>query len=218
MAEILLKGKKNIIVEYIYKHSCLEIDEFNVLFEQAMKKISAENKEICLLGDFTIVLLKINAENKIDEYYNIMSTNYLMLHLTLHTRITSESSTLTDNIYPNNLDIFYAIFGNLTVSISDHLPQFLVIPKDNMKNANRQNEFKREKNFDKECLVADVITIDWDSALSLDQVNIRNANKGQHTSFINGKITNDYTKIANSFNNYFPKVAKAARYYPLIWS
>ena len=29
--------------------------------------------------------------------------------------------------------------------------------------------------------------------------------------FIDGEITNDYTKIANSFNDYFSKVAKAAR-------
>ena len=85
-----------------------------------------------------------------------MSTNFLMLHITLHTRITSESSTHTDNIYPNNLDISYAVSGNLTVSICDHLPQFLVIPKDNMKNAKRRNLFKREKNFDRESLVDDI--------------------------------------------------------------
>ena len=145
--------------------------------EQAMEKISAENKGICLLGDFTI-----------------------------------ESSTLTDNIYPNNLDISYAVSGNLTVSICDHLPQFLVIPKDNMKNAKRQNLFKCEKNFDRESLVDDIINIDWGSVLSLDQVNIRNANKGQHTSmFIDGEIANGHTEIANGFNNYFSKVAKAAR-------
>ena len=56
------------------------------------------------------------------------------------------------------------------------------------------------------------INIDWGSVLSLDQVNIRNANKGQHTSmFIDGEITNGHTEIANGFNNYFSKVAKAAR-------
>ena len=41
-----------------------------------MEKISAGNKEICLLGHFTNVLLKIDAENKIVECYNIMSTNF----------------------------------------------------------------------------------------------------------------------------------------------
>ena len=69
-----------VIVDCIYKHPYFAIEEFNVIFEQTMEKISAENKEICLLGDFTIVLLKIDAENTIDEYYNIMRTNFLMSH------------------------------------------------------------------------------------------------------------------------------------------
>ena len=41
---MLLKGKNNIIVGC--KHPCLDIEEFNVLFRQAMEEISAENKEI----------------------------------------------------------------------------------------------------------------------------------------------------------------------------
>ena len=31
-----------------------------------------------------------------------------------------------------------------------------------MKNAKRQNLFKREKNFDKESLIAGIINIDWE--------------------------------------------------------
>ena len=79
-AKMLLKGKKNIIIGCIYKHPCLDIEEFNVLFERTMEKISAENEEIYLLGDFTIDLLKIDADNKRKKYYNIMSRNFLMPH------------------------------------------------------------------------------------------------------------------------------------------
>ena len=50
-AENLIKGKKNIIIGCIYKHSPLYIVEFNILFEHAMETITAENKEILLLGD-----------------------------------------------------------------------------------------------------------------------------------------------------------------------
>jgi hypothetical protein len=40
-------------------------------------------------------------------------------------------------------------------------------------------------------------------------INIHNSNKGQPTSmFINGEISNDPTKIANGFNNYFSSVAE----------
>ena len=74
---------------------------------------------------FNIDLSKSEDENKMDKVDNISSTNSIVPHKTLPTRITSESTTLIDNIYSNNLNISYAVSGNLTVSISDHLPQFL---------------------------------------------------------------------------------------------
>ena len=56
----------------------------NLMFYlNVMEKITAENKEMFLLGDFNIDLLKIDDENKIDEFYNIMykspSTTYHFL-------------------------------------------------------------------------------------------------------------------------------------------
>ena len=302
----------------------MDIDEFNVLFEQTMEKISAENKEIYLLGDFNIDLLKIEDQNKNDEFYNIICTNFLVPHITLPTRITSTTATLIDNIFSNNLDFTHAISGNLTATISDHLPQFLIVPKDDIKVLKKQNLFRGDKNYDKASLVSEFINIDWKSILKLDEanpatsfdnfnkkineiidihlplkklskkelkiqakpwitagirnsikrrdkllrkfikskdegkikedlyskykalrnkvvsltrtskklhfqqyfaenskdikktwsgikniINFRNANKGQPSSmFIDGEFTNDSTKIANSFNNYFSTVAE----------
>ena len=46
----------------------------------------------------------------------------------LETRITSHSNTLIDNIFSNVIDPDI-ILHNLTVTISDYLPQFAIIPK-----------------------------------------------------------------------------------------
>ena len=54
--KILNKGKKNAIVGCIYKHPDMDIDYFDSLFEEVMEKISAENKDIFLLGDFNLDL------------------------------------------------------------------------------------------------------------------------------------------------------------------
>ena len=124
-AEIIIKGKKNIVIGCIYKHPPMDIDEFNALFEKAIEKVSSKNKEVYILGDFNIDLLKVDDQSKIDDFYNILCTHFLVPHITLPTRITSGSATLIDNIFSNNLDISGAVSGNLTVSISDHLPQFL---------------------------------------------------------------------------------------------
>ena len=43
------------------------------------------------------------------------------------TRINSHSNTLIDNIFSNVIDLDI-ISGNLTATISDHLPQFAIIP------------------------------------------------------------------------------------------
>ena len=126
----------------------MDIDEFNALFEQTMDKISSENKDIYLLGDFNINLLKIDEDNKIDEFYNVICSNFLVPHIIHPTRITSDSATLIDNIFSNNLNFSQALSGNLTVSISDHLPQILIVPKDDIKVPKKQNLFKHEKNYD----------------------------------------------------------------------
>ena len=73
--ELIIKGKKNIIIGCIYKYPKLDINEFNTLFENTMEKFSFENKELYLLGDYNIDLLKTDNDDNIDEYYNIISSN-----------------------------------------------------------------------------------------------------------------------------------------------
>ena len=58
---------------------------------------------------------------------NSLTSHMLLPHIVQPTRIRNTSKTLIDNIYshgvtPNN------IMGNLTVTISDHFPQFLIAP------------------------------------------------------------------------------------------
>ena len=129
--EIKFKGKKNIIAGCVYKHPKMCIDEFNSLFEPLLEKLSKENKQLYFLGDFNIDLLKIDDPSdggKIEDFYNLLCSHFLVPHINIPTRITSTSATLIDNIFSNNLDFTQSISRNLTVSISDHLPQFLLVP------------------------------------------------------------------------------------------
>ena len=61
------------------------------------------------------------------DLFDSLSSHILMPRIIQPTRIRSSSKTLTDNIYsnvitPNN------ILGDLTSTISDHLPQSLIGP------------------------------------------------------------------------------------------
>ena len=193
--EILVKGKKNIIVGCVYKHPSMDITEFNDLFEDAMEKITSENKEIYLLGDFNLDLLKLednDAGKQVDEYLNILCKNFLVPHITLPTRITSTSATLIDNIFSNNLEFTRAISGNLTVTISDHLPQILFVPGENVKVPRKANMYTRSKDFDRENLVADFLNLEWDSILELNKADP------------NHSIDNLFTETNKIIDTYLP--------------
>ena len=74
--------------------------------------------------------------------------------ITLPTRITASSKTLIDNILHNQFTPNIQS-GNLSVSISDHIPQFVIIPLAN-KNPlpKKQIIFVRDyKNINKPALI-----------------------------------------------------------------
>ena len=119
---IITKNSKNIIVGCIYRHPCMYPQEFNSLFLKSLtNKLSKEsNKEIILLGDFNIDLIKANTNNKSSEFLDIIYSSYLIPHITSPTRLTSRSHTLIYNII-SNVITEDTISGNIINAISDHL-------------------------------------------------------------------------------------------------
>ena len=98
--ETVNEGKKNKIYACIYRHPSMDIEEFNKKYmEPVLLKLSSENKIAFLLGDFNIDLLKTETDDDISNFYNILTSNLFMPHITLPTRITSHSKTLIDNIF-----------------------------------------------------------------------------------------------------------------------
>ena len=104
----------------------MSIESFNDFYlNPLLDKLSKENKTIFLLGDFNIDLLKYDSHPPTNEFLDSLSSNYFLPHIIHPTRITARSKTLIDNIFSNlKTDNFKA--GNLTVSLSDHLPQYLL--------------------------------------------------------------------------------------------
>ena len=122
--EIVNPKESNIIVRVIYRNSSMDLTGFNCkCLNKLLEDISKEQKPILLLRDFNVNLLNYNENNQTNEVLD--SNSYIPLILP-PTRITSHSNTLTDNIFSNVLDPDI-ISGNLTATISDHLPQFPII-------------------------------------------------------------------------------------------
>ena len=168
--EIVNEGKKNEIFGCIYRHPTMSIDYFNKsFFNEFIERVASENKVSYLSGDFNIDLLKIETDDSISDFYNSLTSHLFVPHITLPTRITSHSQTLIDNIFSNDPNFEEGISGNFTFSISDHLAQFLIMPRKDNRLPRKHNLLKRDfKKYDKAELVAEVININWPGILSLE--------------------------------------------------
>ena len=126
--EICNPKKTNIIIGCIYKHPNMNNNEFNDDFlNELLDKISKENKTIFLLRDFNINLLNYDIHPPTNEFLDSLSSHYFLPNILQPSRITTNSKTLIDNIF-SNMAVPSIISGDLTASISNHLPQFLVAP------------------------------------------------------------------------------------------
>ena len=105
----------------------MNLDEFNDNYlNTLLDKISKENKSVFLLGDFNVDLLKYNKHPPANELLDSLSSHMFLPHIFQATRISTTSKILIDNTFLN-VHTPSSVSGNLTSSISDHLPQFLIV-------------------------------------------------------------------------------------------
>ena len=71
-----------------------------------------------------------NLDTNTSNFLNLVSSHNFLPYVTLPTRITGRSRTLIDNIFSNCTNP-HIRSGNLTSTISDHLPQFFIYPNMN---------------------------------------------------------------------------------------
>ena len=119
--EIVFPNKKKLIIGCIYRHpsSSISIEEFtNVHLNPILQKISLENKQCALMGDFNVDLLKTDINNDSNLFYNNLSSHFFAPYILQPTRLQSKS--LIDNIFFNSME-YHSNSGNILIEISDHL-------------------------------------------------------------------------------------------------
>ena len=128
--EINNKRNKNIICGCIYRHPNYQLTDFLVYLDSVLQKLSKENKEIYICGDFNIDLLKIEDINSYLEFYNLLNS-YGLLPLIIHpTRVVDgQEPSLIDNIFSSNLSD-EIISGNIYLTLSEHFTQFASVKRE----------------------------------------------------------------------------------------
>ena len=156
----------------------MDLTDFNYNYlNQLLENISKEKKYFFLLGDFNVNLLNYSEHNQTNEFSDSLASNSFISLILQPTKITSHSNTLIDNIFSNVIDPDI-ILGNLTATISDHLPQFSIIP--NMFGNILGNKYIYERDwskFDRENFILDYFSVYWEDLLKIDELNVDNLTK-----------------------------------------
>ena len=127
--EILRPDLPGGIVGTICKYPSMRVSTFNAeFFAPFLKNLNKENKEVILTGDFNVNLLNFGKKRGTHQFLEELFHNNYTPQITLPTRITDRSATLIDNIFLNT-QLHKQTSGNITTSISDHLPQFTILEK-----------------------------------------------------------------------------------------
>ena len=138
--EVINEKCKNSIVGVIYRHPCMDenifVDEY---LQPLIDKLQLENKNIFISGDFNFDLLRLE-HSETSNFFESMMSSQLMPSILLPTKINSKKDTIIDNIFTNQINPDIRS-GNLTWAISDHLPSFFIMPKNN------QNHIPKKQNF-----------------------------------------------------------------------
>ena len=167
--EVIFPKRKNMIIGCIYRHptSNISVQKFNKdIVEPLLDKIAVEEKNCALMGDFNIDLLKIDSNVDASSFFNNVTSHFLTPFILQPTRL--KSKTLIDNIFLNTIE-YPSYSGNLTIQLSDHLFQFVILEgfyKDLTPRKSKIYE-RNFKNFSEQEFTDTMEVTDWRNILQL---------------------------------------------------
>jgi hypothetical protein len=136
------KNEKNIIVGIIYRHPHSNISAFKDALSDKLEHTLNENKQLNIIGDINIDLIKCETHQLTSDYLDMIYSNSCFPVITQPTRVTNYTETLINHIYTNVLNKPITS-GICMTKISDHFPVFLILHK--IKSATKRNMKKRIK-------------------------------------------------------------------------
>ena len=112
------------IIGAIYRPPGTDPDIFNQELDSLLAHLSRTCSRAFLAGDFNLDLLKIDNHRPTRAFFNTLNSYHFMPSIVRPTRITSDSATLIDNIFTN--EITYSLESAIIINDkSDHLPVIL---------------------------------------------------------------------------------------------
>ena len=161
--ELLIPNKQNYLIRMVYKHPVIQHIKFNDgCITSLLSKLKTENKATIVAGEFNLNMINYTRVRGAHQFLETLLSDNFIPQITLPKRVTKNSVTLIDNTFSDNHD-HKCISGNATTSISDHLPQVLIIG--NLKQTPLRKDvkisFKNIQSFNETDLQNELKELDW---------------------------------------------------------
>ena len=121
---------KKLIIGNIYRPPRNNVNNYSIFIEELNEIMVGMNrfkKEVVIVGDFNLDLLKIQTNNHIKDYFDMIIANGFVPKITHPTRLTQRHGSLIDNIFLKlSVDYSNSTSGILWNHISDHQPCFVL--------------------------------------------------------------------------------------------
>ena len=139
-----------------------------------------ENKLYFVTGDFNLNCLEFHQSSDIRQFFNSIFKKGAITLINRHTRVTTSSATLIENIFTNCVFNTSLKKGIIKTSISDHFAMFVAIKLSNEKTKNQEIKIKKRifSNKNKESFKQDLQKVYW------EELNILNCTKTLYKPFI----------------------------------
>ena len=182
--EIIDSKKVNTLVGVYYRHPKKTSDDtFNNDLKKTLKKISKENKNKIICGDFNYDLLKFQKREQINTFINTLMEECLQPTIMEPTRyVIHAKPSLIDNIFINSINKTTKS-GNIVDKISDHMPNFVII--ENFVSSRTRKKIKKRdmKHFDEVAYHLDLQGINFTEKIK-EENDVDNAYAIFHKHFI----------------------------------
>ena len=167
--EIVYNHSKNILVGFTYRPPNCRAGWLE-LFDQKLDKVSHENKEILLLGDMNIDLLKTSGSVQ-NKLLHILEDASLTQVITTPTRVCSSSKSLIDHVYVSSPD---SIVNSCVphYAISDHYPVCITRKAIHHKKDVKIITYLNVKNLNVNLFMSDIFNAPWQTINQLSSPNV----------------------------------------------
>ena len=127
--EIKTHQNVSIVIGTIYRPNTApraDIDVFMKTITDIIETVKIENKQLILLGDFNVDLLKYETHAKTNDFLNGIISQGMIPLITKPTRVTDHPATLTEHIHTNIVNKKITS-GIVLTDIADHYGTFCLI-------------------------------------------------------------------------------------------